>query len=525
VDRAIRCAGVSLSVAVTAVSTLSVAADGPQAQSSFHLEEATVESIHSAMLAGKLTCPDLVKGYLARIEAYDRNGPKLNGVQTVNPLAMQTATDLDAKLQATGVLSGPLHCIPVMLKDQIETTWMPTTYGSALFKNFVAQRNATIVDKIMSAGGIILAKTNLGEFAAGGSGSAFGDCRNVYNPLYYASGSSCGTGVTVAANMGAVGIGEDTAGSLRGPASHESLVGLRPTMGLVSRYAVLPQAPSRDTLGPITRTVRDAAVVLDVIAGYDPKDPITAESVDKIPKSYTAYLDKDGLRGKRFAVIRTALYGNADISKPDYKEVQDIVTQAVADIRARGAEVIDPIVIPGLLELVKSSDSDYETNDATDAYFAELKDPPVKTYRELGESQVVIKARRDSMAKGSSFSLKDPAYAAALKKRIELRTAIYKAMADNKLDGFIYPPFDHAPPLLPGITAGSNRLMSTFLGWPSIVLPAGFTTNGLPIGIEILARPWEEGLLLKAGYDYEQSTRRRRPSPVAPPLTNELEAK
>ena len=221
-----------------------------------------------------------------------------------------------------------------MLKDEVEMIGMPTTYGSAIFKTYMPTRDATIVTKLEAAGAIILAKTNLGEFAAGGSGSAFGDCHNAYNPLYYASGSSCGTGVAIAANLGAIGIGEDTVGSLRGPASHGSLVGIRPTTPLVSRYGMMPQAPTRDTLGPITRTVTDAAIVLDAIAGYDPADPITADCVGKIPSTYTAFLDHNGLKGMRFGVLRSPLYSNPNTSTPDYKEVQDSVTQVVAEIRA-----------------------------------------------------------------------------------------------------------------------------------------------------------------------------------------------
>lgn len=484
----------------------------------FRFEETSVQSIHTAMLAGQLTCRQLVGGYLARIAAYDHSGPNFNSIQTVNPLALQEAAALDARFQETGKLSGPVHCIPVMLKDQVEKTGMPTTYGSLIFKEYMSSRNATVVSRLEAAGAIILAKTNLGEFAGGGSGSAFGDCHNAYNPLYYASGSSCGTGVAVAANLGAVGIGEDTVGSLRGPAAHGSLVGIRPTMGLVSRYGMMPQAPTRDTLGPVTRTVADAAILLHVIAGYDPADPVTAESVGKIPSTYTGFLDRDGLRGMRFGVIRTPLYSKPNTSTPDYREVQDSVTRAVSEIRARGAAVIDPITIPGIIDLITASNSQYETEDATNAYLAQLSNPPVHTFKEIAESPLVIPSRHKQLAADVGRSSNDPALAVALKARIELRTAVLKVMADYQLDGLIYPPFDHTPPRLPGSTAGSNRGMATFLGWPAIELPAGFDSEGLPLGVEILGRPWSEGLLIKAGYDYEQATMHRHPPNTAPPL-------
>ena len=508
-----------LSLAVT-ISTSALAAQAITSQGAapFRIEEATVRSIHTAMLGGQLTCRGLIAGYLARIAAYDHSGPNLNSIQNVNPLAMREAATLDATFHETGKLSGPLHCIPVMLKDEVEIVGMPTTYGSLIFKNYIPTRNATIVARLEGAGAIILAKTNLGEFAAGGSGSAFGDCHNAYNPRYYASGSSCGTGVAIAANLGAVGIGEDTVGSIRGPASHGSLVGIRPTTPLVSRYGMMPQAPTRDTLGPITRTVTDAAILLDAIAGYDPADPITAESVGKIPPTYTAFLDLNGLRGMRFGVIRAPLYSNPDTSTPDYKEVQDSITRVVAEMRARGATVIDPIAIPGLVEMINASASEYETQDATNDYLAQLTSPPVHTYKEIADSPLVIPSRHKQLVAGVGLSSNDPALAVALKARIALRTAVLKIMADSQLDGLIYPPFDHTPAKLPRSTGGSNRVMATFLGWPAIDLPAGFDSEGLPLGVEILARPYSEGLLIKAGFDYEQSTMHRHSSATAPPL-------
>ena len=201
-----------------------------QPASGFDVVEATIDGIHTAMRSGSLTCKALVQSYLDRIAAYDQTGQKLNAIQNVNPRALAQAGELDAKFAATGRMA-PMHCVPVLLKDQVETDFMPTTYGSAIFKTFVPKRNGTVVERLDRADAVIVAKTNMGEFAAGGSGSAFGDCHNAYNPVYYASGSSCGTGVGIAASFGTVGIGEDTAGSIRGPASHGALVGLRPTMG------------------------------------------------------------------------------------------------------------------------------------------------------------------------------------------------------------------------------------------------------------------------------------------------------
>ena len=259
---------------------------------------------------------------------------------------------------------------------------MPTTYGSALFKTFVPARNATIVEKMLTEGAIILAKTNLGEFAAGGAGSAFGDCHNAYDTARHASGSSCGSGIAVTANFGAVGIGEDTAGSIRGPASHSNLVALKPTLQLVSRFGAMPQGPSRDTLGPITRTVRDNALLLDVLAGYDPKDAITAASDRRIPKSYANRLTRDGLKGMRIGVLRLSLSKDANPDLADFKEVRTILGRVAEEMAALGAQMIDPVEVSGLFDLMQASGSTpstYETAAAIDAYLAEHPNAPVKT--------------------------------------------------------------------------------------------------------------------------------------------------
>ena len=234
-----------LIIAVSLSSALSCHALHAQAPASppasFDIMDATIDGIHAAMKSGSLSCVALVENYLARIKAYDQAGPKLNAIQNVNPTAVAVAVEFDAKLKSGGGPLGRLHCIPVLVKDQVETNFMPTTYGSALFKTFVPARNATIVEKMLAEGAIILAKTNLGEFAAGGAGSAFGDCHNAYDTARHASGSSCGSGIAVTANFGAVGIGEDTAGSIRGPASHSNLVALKPTLQLVSRFGAMPR--------------------------------------------------------------------------------------------------------------------------------------------------------------------------------------------------------------------------------------------------------------------------------------------
>jgi len=491
-----------------------------QPANNFDVVEATIDSIHAAMRSGGLTCTQLVQSYLDRIATYDQAGPKLNAVQNVNPHALQQAADLDVKFKASGEMA-LLHCIPVLVKDQIETDFMPTTYGSAMFKTFVPRRNATVVERLQRAGAIILAKTNMGEFAAGGSGSAFGDCHNAYDPTYFASGSSCGTGIGVAASYGTVGIGEDTGGSVRGPASHGSLVGLRPTTPLVSRFGMMPAAPSRDTIGPIARTVKDAALVLDTIAGYDPNDPLTAAGYRQVPESYTTFLQPNGLRGMRFGVIRQPMDKDADANAADFAEVRAMIDRAVGILRMKGAELVDPIEIPDLLRLIEGSGGTpntniYETEQAIDGYLAQHPTAPVRTFRGIVESPLLIEARRRALAYSVGHSPSEAGFAIQRQTQEALRIAVLKTMADNRLDAFIYATFDHAPTRLPRTTPGNNRMLAPLLGFPALAVPGGFSSDGLPIGFEFLGRPFAEVLLFRAAYDFEQSTKIRRPPAMTP---------
>jgi Asp-tRNA(Asn)/Glu-tRNA(Gln) amidotransferase A subunit family amidase len=488
----------------------------------FHVLEATIDGIHAELRSGRLSCVQLVQFYLNRIAAYDQAGPALNAVQNVNPAALKAASDRDAGFEASGAFSGPLHCIPVLVKDNVATDFMPTTYGSALFKTFVPRKNATIIERLHAAGAIILAKANMGEFSQGYSGSAFGDCRNAYDPRRSPSGSSCGTGVGIAANFAAVGIGEDSLGSIRGPASHGSLVGLRPTLQLVSRAGLIPFDSTRDTLGPITRTVRDAAIVLDAIAGYDPDDPITAWSYGQRPNSYGSFLVADGLAGMRVGVLRMPMNAGTDASKTDYKAVQAAVARAATDLIARSAHVIDPIAVPNLGELLAVTDSGGSNLEPeVDAFLAQQPNAPVRTLREIVASPLLLARRREELGRDLERSADVVSQLKSARAREELRTLVLRVMADNRLDALMYATFDHAPNAIPGGTPGSNRALASALGFPAMTVPAGFFDDGLPIGVEFLARPFAEGLLFKAAFDYEQTTRHRHPPPLTPALARE----
>lgn len=516
--------GLTVALLVTSMSTVPAAAT-PTAE--FEVAEATIASISDAFATGDLSCVELVQSYLDRIEAYDQpDGDELttNAIQNVSGTALATAAELDAAYAADGP-TGPLHCIPVLVKDQVETADMPTTYGSAIFKDFSSGRDATIVTDLREAGAVILAKTNLGEFAGGTAGSAFGTCRNPYDLTRSPSSSSCGTGAGVAANYGAVGIAEDTGGSTRGPAAWNNAVGLRPTTPLISRFGMVPASPTQDTLGPLTRSVMDAALLTNVIAGYDANDPLTAGSIGNVAEDYTEGLEADALEGQRIGIIREPLASDTDITSESYLRVKAVVDQAYADMSALGAEVVDPIEVPGLVELMSASGGGgAETETAIDGYLADLPNSPVATFRDIATSPLITPTRRNGLLNALNKTTDDLPYLQAQKSREELRQLVLQVMAEHDLDAVAHATYDLEPTVLPedlltnpdateGISSGSNRSLSPLLGFPALTVPAGFTSASLPVGIDLLGRPYTEELLFELAYAYEQGTVHRTPSP------------
>jgi Asp-tRNA(Asn)/Glu-tRNA(Gln) amidotransferase A subunit family amidase len=424
------------------------------------------------------------------------------------------------------------------------------------------------VQRLEAAGAIILAKTTMGEFAGRYVGSGAGIIRNAYDPTRNPSGSSGGSGTAVAANFGLVGIGEDTGGSIRGPAAVSSLVGLRPTLQLVSRFGMLPANPTQDTMGPMTRTVADAARVLDVIAGYDPNDPITAYAVGHIPATYTASLKPDALRGARIGVLRfprdtggaraatrsdsartprdTSAAGlaaarrdslaRADSSRVrdstnrvvlvEYAKVRVVFDSALSALRARGATVIDSLPLP---RMRGGAENSYETEAATDAYFAAHPNAPVKTLSEIMLSGTVTPWRARSMVEYLGKTTDDPGYLQVVKQREALRVAVLKLMADRQLDAVVYATYDAAPTVIApdvltnprptdGYGRGDNRGLSPLIGFPALTVPMGFTADNLPVGLEFLGRPFTEAQLFGYAFAFEQATKARRPPPTTPPL-------
>ncbi|GAB4386449.1 MAG: amidase [Elainellaceae cyanobacterium] len=498
-------------------------------ESDFEVMEATIADIHEAIESGDATCVEITQEYLERIEAYDETGPAINAVMTVNPNALTEAAELDATYAESG-FAGPLHCVAVLVKDQVETSDMPTTYGSALFSEFTPERDATIVERMESAGAIVIGKSTMGEFASRYAGSGFGFCRNVYDLTRNPSGSSCGTGIGVAASMATVGIAEDTGGSTRGPAAVSSAVGLRPTLPLISRFGMMPASPSTDTLGPLTRTVADTAILLDVIAGYDPNDPVTAYSVGNMPETYTSALVEAGLAGMRIGVIREPMDSKTEPDSEDYAKVKAVVDQAIADLQELGATVIDPVTIPNLADLLSATRSSYETEAAVDAYLEQHSNSPVESFREMAVSNQVLISRQSGLLNSLNLTTEAPEHLAAMASREELRQVVLQVMADNDLDALVYATFDHQPTVIPEDVLtnpdametygkGSNRWLSPATGFPALTVPAGFTVDQTPVGIEFLGRPFTEDMLIQIGYGYEQGTLHRQPPSATPPLT------
>src|SRR5262245_3604067 len=322
----------------------------------FNVMETTIQDIHNAYKSGKLTSHQLVQIYLDRIQAYDKEGPKLNAIINLNPASLDEADRLDAAFKSSG-LTGSLHGIPVVLKDQVDLVGVPTTLGSVVMKDYMPTRDAFVTEKLKKAGAIILAKVTLGEMAGGDTyGSLFGVTRNPYDLLRTVGGSSGGTAASVTANFATVGVGQELSSSTRRPATWNSLVGMRPTAGLVSRSGVWAGWPGiTGSLTPIARTVTDLAKLLDVMVGYDPEDPATALGYGQAPKTYTASLDRNGLKGARIGILRESIGQDSDPNADDFKKVTELFNKSIAELRAAGAEIVDPIVIPNLNKLMETN--------------------------------------------------------------------------------------------------------------------------------------------------------------------------
>ena|SRR5487761_21380 len=493
---------------------------------SFQLMETSIADIHQAMRDGTITCHELVDQYLKRIRAYDQQGPKINSMLYVNPRALEQADAMDQGFKRTGKLK-PLGCIPVVLKDNFDTADMPTTAGALTLKGAQPDKDAFAVQRLRTNGAIILGKTNMQEFASGGISvsSLGGQVKNPYDLTRTPGGSSGGTGAAIAANFATVGTGSDTGGSIRSPASADNLVGLRPTTGLISRDGIIPVSFTQDTIGPITRTVADTARMLDVMAGYDPNDPVTALSVGNIPKTYTAFL-KNGLKGARLGVL-TNLLGKG----PEYEEVNQVMAKAIDTLKQQGAVIVqledDSLDSRRIISDLRLNEFEFQT--ALNQYLKEQgPHVPVHSFAEIVASGQYDKPTLEKFFK-IALSYKDGPDTVEYKNRRiqmeELKIRVLDLMAKNRLDALVYP---HQKCLVLPIGAtfqkDRNGNLAAAGGFPAIEVPGGFSTPttdapiGVPVGIEFLGRPWQEPELLMLAYGFEQATHFRKPPRSVPAL-------
>jgi amidase len=507
-----------------AVMLMVISAAGQQ----FQLMEASIDEIHRGLQSGKLTCHSLVQQYLERIKAYDQQGPALNAMLYVNPNVLEQADAMDKQFKRGAKLK-PLQCIPVVLKDNFDTADMPTTGASLALKGMQPSKDAFTVARLRQNGALIIAKTNMHELALAGltTSSLGSQTRNPYELSRTPGGSSGGTGVALAANFATVGTGSDTVNSIRSPASANSLVGIRPTRGLISRTGVIPVSFTQDAAGPLARTVADVAVMLDVMAGYDPNDPVTALSIGRIPATYTASLDRNGLEGSRLGVLRT-LFG----AGPDHQDVNRVMADALEVLKGHGAILVD--IDDAALDTGKlNTDLDvqkYEYKFDFDNYLKAQPDPPVHSLAELVASGKYHKASLEKfLASAESYEngLNEPDYKDRRVKIDDLRVRLANLMAKNNVVALVYPHQKRLPVMIGEVNqAERNGILASLAGFPAVTVPAGFSSAtesapiGVPVGIEFLGQPFSEPQLLRIAYGFEQATHARKPPQSAPPLNS-----
>jgi Asp-tRNA(Asn)/Glu-tRNA(Gln) amidotransferase A subunit family amidase len=485
----------------------------------YRVEELGIAGIHSGLELGRFTCRELTELYLARIEAYDRKGPALNAIVVVNPKALERADELDREFARDGI-TRPLQCVPMIVKDNYDTKDLPTTAGSLSLEGSIPPDDAFQVKRVREAGAIILAKSNMAEFAFTPyetlSSILPGHTKNPYDPDRVPAGSSGGTAAAIAASFGCVGLGTDTGNSIRGPSSHTALVGIRSTMGLTSRDGIVPLNLYRDIGGPMARTVVDAVMVFDVIAGYDPNDPVTELGKDRRPRSYVSSLTRDGLRGARIGVVRQL--SNTETADP---EILALFDAALRTLARSGATIVDPVRI----ETLESPESTWCTpfKKELEDYLRGLgEEAPVKSLQEILDSSKFHPSIAKRLADAQAIELPPEeacreALAAAGRRRHELEALF----TSQRLDALVHPTWSNPPRVLGDLNTphGDNsQQLAPPAGFPAITVPMGFVRGDLPAGLQFLGNAFTEPILFRLAYAYEQATLHRRPPPSTPPL-------
>jgi Asp-tRNA(Asn)/Glu-tRNA(Gln) amidotransferase A subunit family amidase len=498
-----------------------ITADLGSAAETFQIEETTIAKVEQAFRDRSLTCHQLVQAYLDRIAAQDHAGPSINAILTLNPKAIADADALDAKPGP----AGPLHCVPLVLKDNYNTGDLPTTGGSASLAGAQPTSDAFVVAKLRKAGAIILGKTNMHEFAQGGTtvSSLGGQTLNPYDLSRTPGGSSGGTGAAVAANFALAGTGTDTVNSIRSPASANALVGIRPTRGLLSRAGIVPMSETQDAAGPIARTVTDATRLLEVMAGYDSADPVTAWSVGNTPSSYSAFLTQASLPSLRIGLLKTMLG-----DKPEHQEVNAAMADAVTALQKAGGIIVE-IDEPALAADKLIADDDvqkYEFKKLISSYLATVPNAPVKSLDDIIASGKFHKPSLEKFftnARAYENGTEEADYQTRLLRHARVRQIVVSLMADHRLDALIYPLQKRlVVPITEPSQIDRNGILAAVTGFPAITVPVGFSKPsnsapiGIPIGMDILGRPWSEGHLIQIAYVFEQATQIRKPPRIAP---------
>ena len=495
------------------------------------LDAVTIADVNAAFASGTLTSERLTQMFLARIEAYDRQGPSLRAIITVNPRALETARAMDAERKTKGPRS-PLHGIPIILKDNIDTSDLPTTGGSVLLEGSVPPDDAFVVKRLRAAGAVVIAKANLSEFASGAAHSSLGgQILNPHDLTRSPAGSSGGTGASLAAAFAMAGLGTDTGGSVRGPSTANGIAGLKTTMGLVSRDGVIPLALSFDTVGPMARHVSDVAVMLSVLAGVDPADAATRLGEGRSAPGYTSALKADALKGARLGIARDFFGQDPDV---DW-----VMESSIEAMRKQGATIVDVRLPKWLLD---AKGEYYNTIRYPEfvvqiaEYLKTLGPKYPKSVADMIERARQVNAPRPDGAspnpgrwslmvrESTSGTLKDYQYTSVHDHGLPLVRAVLEGiLATDKLDAIVYPTASRRPSLIaappegPGGAAGSGSNLANLSGFPDLIVPAGFTTDDLPVGISFMGPAFSESRLLAIGYSFEQATKARR-LPVHTPL-------
>jgi amidase len=515
-----------MSFRLVAVALLSSGFLGAQAAAPFEVEEATIAQVHAAMRARRLTCRGLVDAYVRRINAYDKNGPAINAIVIINPDATKEADEMDRRFAESG-LTGPLHCVPMIVKDNFETKGMQTSNGALAFAGYKPKEDASQVARVKAAGAIVLAKSNMAEWAFSPvetvSSILPGYTKNPYALDRVTAGSSGGTAASIAASFGLVGFGSDTGDSIRGPSSHQSLAGIRSTMGLTSRAGVFPLNLRADVAGPIARTMEDAVKVFQVIVGEDPRDPVTAAAKGRAIPDYSESLDRNGLKGSVIGVLHEAY--ERDSADP---EIVRIFMAAIEDLRRLGATVVDPAKVEGLDGVNRRTGTGqcmgfkYDLNHFLADRRGQIPVADLAAILKAGKFHPSTHKRLEDAEKGAENGPDSEACHADASYREQFRETVVKTMDRLKLDAFVYPTWSNPPRLIGDLNtpAGDNsQVFSPTTGFPAINVPMGYSRGGtLPVGMTFYGRAWSEVLLIKLAYAYEQATKHRRPPVSTPPL-------